>query len=159
MLCPIFPLAADPAPPAQPVIPSGSFSIMDYGAVADGHTSNTDAFVHAIAAVAKAGGGTLNIPAGDYFTGPFELCSKLNLHLDKGARLLFSQNFDDYKIADKKYRPLVGATNCEDLEISGAGAFDGQGDPWWVIERRVKAEARAKGLHDAEIGRPRMMIL
>jgi polygalacturonase len=43
--------------------------------------------------------------------------------------------------------------------ISGAGTFDGQGDPWWVIERRVKAEARAKGLPDGEMGRPRMIVL
>ena len=159
LLCPFCALCADPAPPAQPVIPAGTFSVMDYGAVADGRTSNTDAFTRAIAAVAKAGGGTLNVPAGEYFTGPFELCSRLNFHLEKGAHLLFSQNFDDYKIADKKFRPLVGATKCEDLEISGDGAFDGQGDPWWVKERKAKSEARANGLHDAEIGRPRMIIL
>lgn len=152
-------LCADPAPPAQPVIPARSFSLMDFGAVPDGHTPNTAAFARAVAAVSKAGGGTLDVPAGDYFTGPVELCSSLNLHLEAGARLLFSQNFDDYRIQGNKYRPLVGAKGCHDLEISGAGAFDGQGDPWWVIERRVKSAARANGLHDAEIGRPRMIIL
>lgn len=132
---------------------------MDFGAVADGRTPNTDAFRRAIASVDQAGGGTLIVPAGDYFTGPIELCSNLNLHLDSHARLLFSQNFDDYRIEGKKYRPLVGAKDRHDLIISGAGKFDGQGDPWWVIERRVKSEARAKGLPDAEIGRPRMVVL
>jgi polygalacturonase len=159
-LWPLGCLADDrpPVPPAQPMIPSRSFSLKDFGAVPDGKTPNTDAFHRAIDAVARAGGGTLTVPAGDYFTGPIELCSRLNLHLEAGARLLFSQNFDDYRIEGNKYRPLVGAKDCDDLEISGVGTFDGQGDPWWVIERRVKSEARAKGLPDAEIGRPRMVV-
>jgi polygalacturonase len=131
---------------------------MDYGAVADGRTPNTGAFQRAVAAVEKASGGTLVVPAGNYFTGPISLCSRLNLHLDKGAHVLFSQDFGEYHIAGKKYRPLVGATNCDDVEISGEGALDGQGDPWWVIERKVKTEARARGLPDAEIGRPRLVV-
>jgi polygalacturonase len=148
-----------PAAPAQPSIPARTFNLLDYGAHPDGHTSNTEAFHRAVAAVDSAGGGTLVIPAGEYFTGPIELCSALNLHLEAGARLLFSNNFDDYRIAEKTYRPLVGAKNCHDILISGKGRFDGQGDPWWVIERRVKSEARARGLPDAEIGRPRMIVL
>jgi polygalacturonase len=145
--------------PAQPVIPGRTFNLLDYGAVADGKTANTEAFQRAVAAVDKAGGGTLNVPSGNYFTGPVALCSGLNLHLDAGARILFSQNFDDYRITGNTYRPLVGAKHCHDIEISGAGTFDGRGDPWWVIERRVKSEARARGLPDAEIGRPRMIVL
>lgn len=101
-------LCADPAPPAQPVIPERTFSLPDYGAVPDGHTPNTAAFARAIAAVAKAGGGTLDVPAGDYFTGPIELCSGLNLHLAAGARLLFSQNFDDYRIQGTSTGPWSG---------------------------------------------------
>jgi polygalacturonase len=158
-LCPSLHAAAATLAPAQPVIPEGSFNLMDFGAVADARTPNTEAIARAIAAVAKAGGGTLDVPAGDYLTGPIVLCSRLNLHLQAGARLLFSRNFDDYRIEGSKYRPLVGAKGCQDLEISGTGSFDGQGDPWWVIERRVKAAARAKGLPDAEIGRPRMIVL
>jgi polygalacturonase len=145
--------------PAQPAIPSRTFSILDYGAVADGKTPNTEAFQRAIAAVDKSGGGILIVPSGQYFTGPIVLCSGLNLHLDAGARILFSQNFDDYRIKGNTYRPLVGAKDCHDIEISGSGTLDGQGSPWWVIERRVKSEARAKGLPDAEIGRPRMIVL
>ncbi len=145
--------------PAQPIIPARAFSLADFGAVADGHTPNTDAFQRAVAAVDKAGGGTLTVPAGRYFTGPITLCSSLNLHLDAGATLLFSQNFDDYRITGNTYRPLVGAKDCHDLMISGSGALDGQGDPWWVIERKVKSDARARGLPDGEMGRPRMVVL
>ena len=156
-LAPLFAPAAQVSP-AQPAIPDRSFNLMDFGAVADARTPNTDAFRRAIASVEKSGGGTLVVPAGSYLTGPIELCSSLNLHLDAGAKLLFSQNFDDYRLEGGKYRPLVGASGCHDLLVSGAGTFDGQGQPWWVIERRVKAEARARGLPDAEIGRPRMIV-
>lgn len=145
--------------PARPVIPDRVFDVRNFGATGDGRTVDTAALRQAIAAVDKAGGGTLRVPPGRYLTGPIELCSGLNLHLDAGAVLLFSQNFDDYRITGKTYRPLVGAKDCHDLMISGQGAFDGRGDPWWVIERRVKREARARGLPDAEIGRPRMIVL
>jgi polygalacturonase len=156
-----LPLRADPGDvaPAQPVVPSRSFSLADFGAVPDGRTPNTDAFRRALAAVAQAGGGRLTVPAGAYFTGPIDLCSSLDFHLAAGARLLFSQDFDAYRLKGNTYRPLVLAKGCHDILISGSGVFDGRGDPWWVIERRVKTAARARGLPDAEIGRPRMMIL
>jgi polygalacturonase len=147
------------AQPAQPAIAGPTFTLSDYGAVADGKTANTEAFRLAVAAVDKAGGGTLVVPSGTYYTGPITLCSGIDLHLEAGAKLLFSQNFDDYRIKGNTYRPLVGAKDCHDIVISGAGTFDGQGTPWWIIERKVKSEARAKGLPDAEIGRPRMIVL
>lgn len=157
-LPPSLPAQAHVAP-AQPVIPARTFSLLDFGAVPDGRSLNTEAIRRAISAVDRAGGGTLSVPAGTYLTGPIELCSSLNLHLEPGARLLFTQNFDDYRLQGNTYRPLVGAKNCHDIMLSGAGTLDGQGDPWWVIERRVKTEARARGLPDAEIGRPRMIVL
>jgi len=158
---PLVPAAADPGDiaPVQPVIPARVFNLRDFGAVADGRTPDTGAFQRAIAALDRAGGGTLVVPAGDYFTGPIDLCSNLNFHLEAGARILFSQRFDDYRLVGNTYRPLVQASNCHDLLISGAGVFDGQGQPWWVVERKVKSAARARGLPDAEVGRPRLMIL
>jgi len=165
-------LWADPGDvaPAQPEIPARVFNLRDFGAVADGRTPATDAFRRAFTAVAQAGGGTLVVPAGNYFTGPIELCSRLNLHLEAGARLLFSQAVSDYRLEtttaatataaakqEVKYRPMVGAHEGHDIIISGAGALDGQGQPWWVLERKAKNEARANGLPDAEIGRPLMV--
>ena len=158
------------------MVPARLFNLRDFGAVADGHTPVTDAFRRAFASIAQAGGGTLIVPAGDYFTGPIELCSNLNLRLERGARLHFSQEVADYRMAQSKeelnakseirdaqgkppakFRPMVGAQNAHDIIISGAGTFDGQGQPWWVLERKAKNEARAKGLPDAEIGRPLMI--
>lgn len=152
---------ADPGDvaPAGPVIPNRTFRLADFGAAADGKTSDTEAFRRALAAVEAAGGGTLVVGRGDYFTGPITLVSSCNLHLEAGARILFSNRFDDYAKEGNHRRPLIGLTDGHDVMISGEGTIDGQGGPWWVVERKAKAEARARGLHDAEIGRPRMIVL
>jgi len=47
--------AGDDIAPAQPNIPSRKISLADFGAVADGKTSNSDAFRRAIAEVEKGG--------------------------------------------------------------------------------------------------------
>src|SRR5689334_16041104 len=96
--CSVGPRAHEiPAIPA-PQIPGGSFSLKDYGAVPDGKTYNTKAFANAFDACAKAGGGTVIVPAGTYLTGPIRLTSKMNLHLDEGATILFSNKPDDFPI-------------------------------------------------------------
>jgi polygalacturonase len=139
---------------ATPKIPAGEFKITDYGAVADGKTSNTKAIADAIAACEKAGGGTVIVPAGTFHTGPIRLVSKMNLRLDEGATLLFSNNFDDYPIGGfkplpERHQSLISITGGHDVMISGKGKMDGQGKPWWddylphkgekdYIERRPK---------------------
>jgi len=59
-------VAATPAPTG---VYAPIFNVMDYGARNDGSASSTDAFRAAIEAAKKAGGGTVYVPAGTYFTG------------------------------------------------------------------------------------------
>lgn len=55
------------------------------------------AFRDAIAACHKAGGGRVVIPAGNWYcAGPIVLLSNVNVHLDKGAHIYFSNNPRDY---------------------------------------------------------------
>src|SRR5271157_4790063 len=72
---------------ALPVIPSATFNLADYGGVGDYKALNTDAFKNAVAAIAKAGGGHLIVPAGTYKTLPFVLTSHMDLHLEAGATI------------------------------------------------------------------------
>src|SRR3954466_1734762 len=67
--------AAENVKPALPKIPRHTFSLADFGGVGDGKTLNSEAFGKAIAAVSKAGGGTLIVPSGTFRTLPFALCS------------------------------------------------------------------------------------
>jgi polygalacturonase len=146
--------------PAQPVIPARSFNVKDFGAVGDkGATVNTEAFTKAVAAVNSAGGGTLVVPAGIYFTGPFDLCSNLNLHLDADATILFSPKFDDYRSTanGRRYRPLIQISNAHDVLISGPGTINGNGEAWWPEARRFGAEANATHARSNTSPRPVMV--
>ena len=110
--------------PAAPIIPARVFKFADFAVVADGTTSNTEAFKRAVAAVEKVGGGTLVVAAGKYLTGPIDLCSSLNLHLDAGATIVFSSNPDDYRTEPNKYRPLLLTKGAHDVMISGASTAE-----------------------------------
>src|SRR4051794_16561585 len=83
---------------AAPQIPDRMFSVTEYGAVADGKTMNTKAFAAAIDTCAKAGGGKVIVVEGTYLTGPIQLVSNLELHLEQGATLLFTDDKEQYPI-------------------------------------------------------------
>src|SRR4051812_17929927 len=73
----------DRATIATPNIPDRAFSIIEFGAVGDGKTLNTDAIKKAIEACRAAGGGRVVIPTGDFLTGPIQLVSNMDLHLER----------------------------------------------------------------------------
>ena len=86
----------------RPAIPARSASIVDFGAVSDGNTLCTQAFAEAIASLAKQGGGRVVVPAGVWYTGPIVLTDNIDLHLERNAIIVFSD--------DTKLYPLVETT-------------------------------------------------
>src|SRR5579871_3566378 len=76
----------------QPSFPDRNFLLSDYGANSNGHTLNTDAFQKAIQACAAAGGGHVIVPPGNWMTGPIELKSHVDLHLQAGAIVQFTND-------------------------------------------------------------------
>lgn len=144
---------------APPEIPERVLRVTDYGAVPDDQGDDTAAFAKAFAAVKAAGGGRLVVSPGEYRTGHLALVSRLDLHLEKGAKLVFSTDPEAYRIKDRKFRPLILASGVEDLAITGEGVFDGRGDAWWTAAREYKMAARARGEANEEIGRPRLLII
>ncbi len=116
-----------------------------YGAVGDGVTTNTTAIQNAINAAALGGttngltGGTVEIPPGIFLCGPLMMKSSVNLQIDAGAilRLLpfgqypvlwFTNNVTNVYFTANSFLSGSSLTN---LAISGSGAIDGQGAPWW----------------------------
>ncbi|MCU0788508.1 MAG: glycoside hydrolase family 28 protein [Verrucomicrobia bacterium] len=142
-------IAPFPMPPLdRPQFPDRVFNIQDHGAVAGGQTKNTEAIAKAIADAARSGGGTVLVPAGTWLTGAIHLDNNINLQLDEGAVLLFSQNFDDYLPAVLsrhegmdclKYSSFVYANGKTNIAITGQGTLEGQGKPWWVSEKELRA--------------------
>ena len=90
-----------------------------------------------IEACSKAGGGKVVLSRGEYFcNGPILLQSNVNLHLEEGTHLVFSQNPDDYLpvvfvrwegTEAYNYSPFIYAVNLENIAITGKGVIDGNG--------------------------------
>ncbi|HYG22195.1 MAG TPA: glycoside hydrolase family 88 protein [Verrucomicrobiae bacterium] len=132
-----------------PVFPNREFSIVGFGAKSDGQSDSSDAIRNAIDACVKAGGGRVVVPAGMYLTGPIELKSRVNLHLDGGATLLFKKDpaaflpavLSRYEGMDCwNYSPLIYAIDQENIAVTGDGVLDGQADheTWWPWKGQAK---------------------
>ena len=161
-----IPASADDIP--APVIAAHQFNLMDYGAVPDGKTLNTKAFADAVSAVTAAGGGTLTVPSGAFLTLPFKLTSHMELHLAAGAVIQFPPSLAAYglptnpamaapgQMADfRKNTPaLITGNDLTDISITGQGAIDGGGAPWWVLARSPT------GMHTSYGNdRPKLLVL
>ena len=138
-----FTLACTFDVPAQgiplPVIPKATFSITNYGAVGDARTMNTTAIQKTIDAASAAGGGMVLVPAGKFLTKPFTLASSINLHLAKDAVILISDDITSYPVTLARYQDSITASGAHDIEISGEGTIDGQGNAWWIAFRSNKS--------------------
>ena len=129
-----------------------SFVISDFGAVGDGVADNTKAFTDAIEQCSKNNGGSINVPAGTYLTGPICLKSNVNLHLEAGAVIMLNDNFTDWPAIKSRwegvecfgYSPCVYGENIENVSITGAGTIDGSGQAWWKEFKRRKASKQTQ---------------
>lgn len=116
-----------------------ALSVRAFGASGDGRANETQAIQAAIDACARAGGGTVLVPAGSYVTGALFLRSDLTLLLDAGATLLGSEDPADYPVIDSRwegseqptYAPLIGGRGLANIAVVGRGTIDGRGAVWW----------------------------
>ncbi len=138
----------------EPKFPNKTFRITDYGAVGDGQTKNTEAFAKTIKACASAGGGKVVVPAGLWLTGPIQLKSNINLHVEQGAVVLISPDFEDYPLLRKTWEglaavrcmPPIFGENLKNIAITGSGIFDGSGQAWRPVKRFKMTERQWKAL-------------
>jgi hypothetical protein len=138
-----------PFPPAS-AAPISVVNILDFGAVADGSTLNTDAIQQAIDACSKQGGGAIRFPAGRYVSGTLLLKDNVTLHLDDQAILLGSLRIADYQMIegfrDGRGSPMgycfIGALGAKNIRIEGAGTIDGRGKE--LLAARAKADGNKR---------------
>lgn len=115
-----------------------SFDILKYGAVGDGKTLNTEAIQKTIDACNQAGGGKVIVPSGVFIIGTVYLKSNVHLYLETGAILRGSINLKDY-IPYKEVRlGMLYAENAENINISGFGNIDGNGDHFFDLDKAKK---------------------
>ncbi|MEJ1241669.1 glycosyl hydrolase family 28 protein [Chryseolinea sp. T2] len=99
-----------------------SFNVRNYGATGLRKDNATKAFRDAINACTSAGGGTVEVPAGEYTVGTVQLLDNVTLHLEAGATLFASQQESDYV---KDSDALIFAENAKNISVTGKGTIDG----------------------------------
>lgn len=91
----------------------------------------------AIDQLAKRGGGHVIVPAGDWKSGRITLRDNIDLHLEAGASIHFSDKVEDYQPAVftrnegvelYSLGALIYAYNARNIAVTGAG-FDADGKP------------------------------
>lgn len=131
-----------------PVFPDTKVSLLEFGGNPDGVTLNTDAFAKAMQELSGKGGGTLIVPKGIWFTGPIVFKSNINLHLEKGALILFSADKELYPLVETVFEGLdtrrcqspISGRDLENIAITGEGSINGSGEAWRPLKREKVTE-------------------
>jgi polygalacturonase len=126
-----------------PAIPPNSVNLTDFGAAGDGKTINTQAIANAIESLSAKGGGTLEIGAGKWITGPIVLKSNIRLHMAKDAVIQFSDDRNLYPVVKGNFEGTdtyrcqspISADGAENIAISGEGIIDGSGHAWRPVKK------------------------
>ncbi len=136
----------------QPTFRKDTINILSKGAKPDGITLNTEVINNAIITCSKKGGGVVLVPKGLWLTGPIELKSNVNLHLQKAATLLFTTDKSKYALVEGSYEGKKAARNQSPISgiglvnvaITGKGIIDGNGDVWRAVNKAQLTEGEWK---------------
>lgn len=136
-----------------PAFPARDFPVTEFGAVSDGATDSRAAILRAIEACAKAGGGRVVIPAGQFLSdGPVHLQSNVNLHLSAGATLLFGAEPARYlPVVLTRFEgtmllghsPRIYARGATNVAITGSGVIDGNARATLALMKDSKGKGSA----------------
>jgi len=144
-------------------------SAADFDITACGARDNgcvqTRAIQSAIDAVAESGGGTVVIPKGTYLSGALFFRPGVNLRIDADGVLKGSAEILDFPMMltriegeTRKYFPaLVNADRCDGFRLTGEGAIDGSGGPYW--KRLVIRWQCRGGCENIDEQRPRLVYV
>lgn len=121
---------------------TSTFDVRAHGALGDGVTNDAAAIQSAIDAAHRNGGGTVLIPAGaTYLSGSLVLKTNVELHVERGATLQASGNWEDITerhsvtalssgvVTDgwEQSGMFITARAAANIAITGAGTIDGAG--------------------------------
>ncbi len=127
-------------------------NITKFGAIADGRNVNTIAINNAIKFISAKGGGVVLISSGAWMTGPIVLKSNVNLHISKGALVIFASDFAQYPLvissfegsAAARCQSPITAESEENIAITGTGVMNGNGLYWRPIKKEKLTESEWK---------------
>jgi len=116
------------------------YNVKDFGAKGNGMSMDGNAINKAIDEAAKAGGGTVFFPAGNYLSGSIHLKSNICLYISEGATLIASTDSTQFDKPEKSindvyqdyghshfHNSFIWGENLHDISIIGAGRIWGKG--------------------------------
>lgn len=132
-----------------------------YGAKGTRVFPDTQAFQRAIDDCAGKGGGTVQVPRGEYLIGPIFLKSNIRLNLAPYSELVGITDVGPYKVTEATtayvtnvdWIALINIADARNVAITGKGRIDGQGATWWD---RWREQAR-RNLRGGGTNRPRLI--
>lgn len=154
-------LAAPVAAQADISFPDRVCDVTRYGARGTRIFLDTEAFQRAIDDCHAKGGGTVEVPRGEYLIGPIFLKSNIRLHLAAWSELVGISDEQPYRMSkgleawesNKGWIALINIADSSNVAISGPGRIDGQGAAWWDRWRERARKAMKGGSTD----RPRLV--
>ncbi len=134
----------------EPKIPERTINVLDYASKQELVENIKPALDSAIQHCFTAGGGKVVVPPGNYFSkGPIHLKNYINLHIEEGATITFSQNPEHYLpvvfirwegTECYNYSPFIYANNQHDIAVTGKGKFNGNAKGGLYLWRKDKKE-------------------
>ncbi|HUZ59400.1 MAG TPA: glycosyl hydrolase family 28 protein [Hanamia sp.] len=109
------------------------FNIKDFGAKGDGNTNDAISIQKTIDACFKNGGGIVEIPAPyTFISGPLELKSNIDLHVEAGAVLKASPdellyNSSAFGANRREGMMWISGEDIQNVSITGSGSINGNG--------------------------------
>lgn len=121
-------------------------NIMEFGAVGDGVTLNTESIQAAVDRASETREAVM-IPCGVFITGTVNL-KGASLYLESGAVLKGSENLDDYPEQDYIHnelgalRAMLIIRDCDHVTIEGSGTIDFSGRAFYDTSARNVPDSR-----------------
>ena len=116
------------------------YNVLDFGAIGNGETDDAAALQQAIDKCSSDGGGRVLLPRGHVFlSGPVELKSDVELHIESTATLLCNPDEDIYRLSafgENRGEGMMWlwAKDARNLSITGRGTIHGNGIKFMGIE-------------------------
>lgn len=148
-----------------PISADNLINLTDFGALGDSLTDNKPAFDRALEKCKALGGGRIVVSPGIYIVnGPIHLVSNVTLDLQKGAKLVFGSNPEDYLPVVKtswegtflyNYSPFIYAYQAKNIAIIGEGIIDGNAkdtfSTWHALQKPSQALSRKMNHEDTPV--------
>ncbi|MBD0778259.1 glycoside hydrolase family 28 protein [Maribacter sp. ANRC-HE7] len=142
-----------------PRIAKSVSNFKELGAKGDGEMNCKPLMDSLMKEISSQGGGKIVVPEGVYlFEGPIHFESNINLHLQEGAKIVFSQNPKDYLpmklvrwegVEIYNYSPYIYANGKNNIAITGKGQFDGNAKggmgAWKPLQKTAQESLRKMG--------------